>query len=204
MRNGARLLPLVGAYNFRDLGGYPTADGRTTRWGRLYRSDALHELTEVDLKVLLELGLSCVIDLRSATEVERTGRGILGGEPLHYRHLSVMQDTAGPIEDVPSLASLDLAAIYLSWLDTGREALAEALRTVGDAADRPLVFHCAAGKDRTGVLAALVLAILGVERDVIVEDYVLTATRLDLIRARQRRDPETARRMTEAPQLFDV
>ena len=66
------------------------------------------------------------------------------------------------------------------------------------------MFHCAAGKDRTGVLAALTLDILGVERDVIIEDYVLTASRMDLIRARQRIDPDTAKRMLEAPQIFGV
>ena len=72
------------------------------------------------------------------------------------------------------------------------------------ASAHPLVFHCAAGKDRTGVLAALVLDILGVDRQLIVDDYVLTASRLDRIRARQRSDPETAKRMAEAPHLFAV
>ena len=70
---GPRLLPLVGAYNFRDMGGYPTTDGRVTRWGRLFRSDTLHALTESDLRGLREIGLKCVIDLRTAREVDQTG-----------------------------------------------------------------------------------------------------------------------------------
>ncbi len=199
-----RLLPLVGAYNFRDLGGYPTVDGRVTRWGTLYRSDTLHELTPADLEVLRGLGLASVIDLRTASEVEQTGRGPLAAEPIRYLHLSVMQEGISQGEDARSLADIELAVLYLEWLHSGRKALVDALTMVADASAHPLVFHCAAGKDRTGVLAALVLDILGVDRQLIVDDYVLTASRLDRIRARQRSDPETAKRMAEAPHLFAV
>ena len=199
----SRLLPLVGAYNFRDLGGYATVDGAVTRWGRLFRSDTLHELTAADLAVLRSLGLAGVIDLRTGIEVARTGRGLLQSEPVAYVHLSVMpEERRHPDGNRPSLADLDLASVYLGWLESGRAALVDALTVVGDAANYPLVFHCAAGKDRTGVLAALVLDIVGVERQTIVEDYALTATRLDLIRARQATDAETVDRMIEAPHLF--
>src|SRR5271166_4913778 len=85
-----RLLPLVGAYNFRDLGGYPTTDGRQTRWGRLFRSDTLHELTDEDLDAVRALGLVTVIDLRTPTEVARIGRGPLADEPVHYLNASVL------------------------------------------------------------------------------------------------------------------
>jgi protein-tyrosine phosphatase len=70
-----RLVPFSGVLNFRDLGGYETNDGRHTRWGRLFRSDAMHDLTEDDLDVFRGLGIACVVDLRSVSEVERTGRG---------------------------------------------------------------------------------------------------------------------------------
>ena len=73
-----RLVPLSGAFNFRDLGGYPTADGRVTRWGTLFRSDTLHELTVADVDLLRSLGLATIIDLRTSRELERTGRGPLG------------------------------------------------------------------------------------------------------------------------------
>src|ERR1700728_2567539 len=109
MPTSERLLPLVGAYNFRDLGGYPTVDGRATRWGLLYRSDTLHELTPADLDVLRGLGLACVIDLRTAGELEQTGRGLLQGEPIRYLHLSVMQEGISEIEDARSLADTELA-----------------------------------------------------------------------------------------------
>jgi protein tyrosine/serine phosphatase len=199
----SRLLPLVGAYNFRDLGGYVTVDGRTTRWGRLFRSDTLHELTADDLAVLRSVGLASVIDLRTGHEVAETGRGLLESETVGYVHLSVMPEAKrDPDTARPSLADLDLASVYLGWLESGRASLVAALTLVGDGANYPLVFHCAAGKDRTGVLAALVLDIIGVETETIVADYALTATRLDLIRSRQITDTETADRMIEAPHLF--
>jgi protein-tyrosine phosphatase len=193
-----RLLPLVGAYNFRDLGGYPTSDGRTTRWGRLFRSDTLHELTDDDLQVLRDLGLRSVIDLRTPTEVDRTGRGLLQGEPVRYVNLSVLGDAQAAGEASGAVVD-DIAARYLSYLDDGGPALVAAVQILADPSSYPVVFHCAAGKDRTGVLAALVLDCLGVQRDVIVDDYVLTATRMDLIVGRLRRDPLYARRVDDLP-----
>jgi protein tyrosine/serine phosphatase len=193
-------LPLVGAYNFRDLGGYPTVDGRMTRWGQLFRSDTLHELTETDLEVLREVGLASIIDLRSGAEVARMGRGPLADEPVRYLHLSVIG--AGGSEAAPSDAQENLVQRYLWYLEVGREALVDALAMVGEQTSYPLVFHCAAGKDRTGVLAALVLDIVGVERNVIVEDYVLTASRMDLILSRVQRGPDAEARIAEIPQFL--
>jgi protein-tyrosine phosphatase len=203
MTTNSRLLPLIGAYNFRDLGGYPTADGGVTRWGKLYRSDTLHEVSESDLVALRDLELRSIIDLRTSIELESTGRGPLQHEPISYLHLSVYQEGTGTeMVDLPPLAELDLAFVYRRWLESTPRAFVEALTFLGDPANYPAVFHCAAGKDRTGVLAALVLDILGVERGVIVDDYALTATRLDPILIRQRSNPETAQRMEVAPQLF--
>jgi protein tyrosine/serine phosphatase len=200
VETGDRLLPLVGAYNFRDLGGYPAAGGRRTRWGRLFRSDTLHELTPEDLVVLRELGLRTVIDLRSVDEVQQSGRGLLAHEPIDYRHLSVLADDAeGESEAGPAPAGADLADRYLWYLEVGRGALVKALGAMAEDDRYPIVFHCAAGKDRTGVLAALVLDLVGVEPAVIAQDYVITAGRLDLIVARLRRDPVHGARMDQIP-----
>jgi protein-tyrosine phosphatase len=199
METRERLLPLVGAYNFRDLGGYPTSDGRFTRWGRLFRSDNLHELTVEDLAVLRELGLASVIDLRTNSELERTGRGLLAEEPIAYLHASVLQEEGGESVAAPAPPDGDPAERYLWYLDVGGSAIAKALTVVADPANQPVVFHCAAGKDRTGVLAALVLDILGVEHPVIVEDYAITATRLELILNRLRRDPAMANGLAGVP-----
>jgi hypothetical protein len=201
----ARILSLTGAYNFRDLGGYPTTDGRFTRWHRLFRSDSLHELTEEDIFLLRGLPLASVIDLRTPTEVERTGRGRLAGEPLHYVNLSVTVQEGGGTQAAPTEFQADLADRYLWYLDVGASNLAAALTTIGDPVRSPLVFHCAAGKDRTGVLAALLLDILGVTRDAIIADYALTETRMVFIMARLRKDPAVGDRVDELPaHLFAV
>lgn len=204
MEGPTRLLPLVGAYNFRDLGGYPASGGRLTRWGRLYRSDTLHELTDEDLAVLRDLGLVSVIDLRTPTEVERAGRGLLQGEPVRYVNLSVLQEEGGESQAAPAPRITDTAERYLSYLDMGRAPLVEAFAILADPDSYPLVFHCQAGKDRTGMLAALVLECIGVERSAIVDDYVLTATRMDLIIGRLRRDPHFADRVDELPRSVFV
>lgn len=196
MEAADRLLPLAGAYNFRDLGHYPTVDGQATVWGKLFRSDTLHELSVADLEVLRQIGLASVIDLRTTTEVERAGRGLLAEEPIRYLHASVLQEGS---EAVAAPSGDDPSERYLWYLESGREALVAALELVADPQSYPLVFHCTAGKDRTGVLAALVLDILGVSAAVIVEDYMLTATRIELIVSRLRRDPLWGQQLDQIP-----
>jgi hypothetical protein len=195
-----RLVPLDGSFNFRDLGGYPTGDGRVTRWGTLFRSDTLHELTPGDVARLRSLGLATIVDLRTSRELEHTGRGPLGPEPIAYHHLSVIQDGEdGESVAAPASPGDDLSDRYLWYLDVGRRSLVTALALVADAAHLPLVFHCAAGKDRTGVLAALILSILGVEAEVIVDDYLITEGRMALILGRYRSDPAFADRISRVP-----
>ncbi len=194
-----RLIPLDGAYNFRDLGGYAGKDGQSTRWGRLFRSDTLHELTVADVATLRSLGLTTVIDLRTERELARTGRGPLEPEPIAYRHLSVVREGEAGGETMAAPAGDDLSERYLWYLEVGRQPLVEALGLLGEPGSCPLVFHCAAGKDRTGVLAALVLDILGVDPGVIVADYVITAGRMLLIMERYRADPAFASRLTMVP-----
>jgi protein-tyrosine phosphatase len=210
MDTKSRLIPLQGSFNFRDLGGYPGSRGRLTRWGRLYRADALHELTAADVGQLRQLGLRTIVDLRTERELARSGRGPLEPEDVAFHHLAVVReavrgdgtsDRAGEGEAVaaPAPAGDDLAERYLWYLDVGRDSLVETLTLLGGDEHYPLVFHCAAGKDRTGVLAALVLSILGVERQVIVADYVITAERLRFIMQRWLADPEFAERMAKLP-----
>ena len=218
----ARLIPLEGAHNFRDLGGYAGRDGRAIRWGRLFRSDTLHELTSADIAHLRAIGLRTVLDLRTERELALTGRGLLEPEDVTFRHLAVVRDgvvrdaavrdgadrttedpavgeVVGEAVAAPAPAGDDLSERYLWYLEVGRGALVEALTLLGDGTRYPLVFHCAAGKDRTGVLAALVLEILGVDREVIVADYVITADRMELILDRYRADPAFAERIAKVP-----
>ncbi len=199
MEAGVRLVPLDGSFNFRDLGGYRTRDGRVTRWSTLFRSDTLHELTPGDVARLRSLGLTTILDLRTSRELERTGRGPLGPEPIAYHHLSVIQDGEGEAMAAPGLPGDDLSERYLWYLEVGRRSLAAALEVLSQSANLPLVFHCAAGKDRTGVLAALILSILDVDGQTIVDDYLITQDRMELILGRHRSDPVLADRMDRIP-----
>ena len=197
-----RLVPLQGAFNFRDLGGYPASGGQVTRWGTLFRSDTLHELSASDVDRLRAMGLATVVDLRTPRELEQTGRGPLGREPVGYHHLSVLghgpgREAAGEAMAAPE--GDDLSERYLWYLEVGAEALAGALTILGEPANYPLVFHCAAGKDRTGVLAALVLDLVGVAPEVIVADYLITGERMELILGRYRSDPAFEARMASVP-----
>ena len=206
MDTPARLVPLEGSFNFRDLGGYRGLGGRPTRWGRLFRSDALHGLSDGDVATLRAMGLRTVVDLRTERELHASGRGPLEPEPVAFHHLAVVQEgvrgadgAEGESLGAPAPPGEDLAERYLWYLDVGRGSLVEALTLMGDADHYPLVFHCAAGKDRTGVLAALVLELAGVDREVVVADYVITADRIRLIIDRWRSDPGFADRMARTP-----
>lgn len=177
-----RTVPFTEILNFRDLGGYQTPDGRVTRWGRLYRSDVLQTTTEGDLELFRDLGIVTVVDLRSASEVERTGRGLLASEAVRFVNTPML--SSADLEERGDTSNLDsdfLARRYLQYLDLGGGAIVRAIEEMTDINNYPLVFNCFFGKDRTGVLAALVLSCLGVERQVIIDDYALTATRVPLI-----------------------
>ncbi len=185
-----RIVPFAGVLNFRDLGGYRTLDGRTTRWGRLFRSNALHDLTREDLVLFRRLGVASVVDLRSSAEVARTGRGLLELESLRFVNSPVLSDfEADEPRDESIIDASYLSRRYLQYLDLGAPAFVVAIEEMSVPENYPLVFNCFLGKDRTGVLAALVLSCLGVERDAIVEDYAITDERVRLIMDKLRQDP---------------
>jgi protein tyrosine/serine phosphatase len=168
-----RRIGLSGPVNFRDLGGYDTVDGRRVRWRRLFRSDSLSPVTVDDARLLTEeLGLLAVVDLRTGRELEREGRGGLADVALHYHHVPLIEevetDPDGPWER-------SLKDAYARLLDGSAGRISAALGAIAsEVAEHPTVFHCTAGKDRTGIVAALVLALLGVSDEDIVTDYVLT------------------------------
>lgn len=188
-------LRLVGAHNFRDLGGLPTVDGRRTLRGRMFRSDHIGHLTPEDLDLLRAYSIRTIVDLRARGEIDRDGIGPLAESPVEYVNYPVFPDPTGvPLESF-AIYDEDLGAAYLEGLEGSREAAAAALERMGAPGACPLVFHCNAGKDRTGVLAALILGCIGVTVDAIVADYAVTAERMEPILARYATDP----RMPKAP-----
>ncbi len=176
----SRLIPLTGCLNFRDLGGYPTTDGRVVRWRQVFRSDALHLLTSADVAQLRdELRVRDVIDLRSSAEVRSEGQGPLVSEAIRLHHVPLF-DGEVRSEDRERAAQISLADRYVFLAEVAGERIARVLSTIAGA-EAGAVFHCAAGKDRTGVISAILLGLLGVSDDVIVADYVATRENLDAI-----------------------
>ncbi|MEV0388604.1 tyrosine-protein phosphatase [Nonomuraea sp. NPDC050643] len=160
--------------NFRDVGGYAAKDGRTVRWQRLYRADSLGWLAGDDLPAFQALRVRSIIDLRHPYEVEKAGR-VPATEGQHYQNLPIegrRWDTAAFSEERG--IGRYLADRYLEVTEDGVENLRIALETIARADNAPVTVHCAAGKDRTGVLIALVLSLAGVDEDDIVADYALT------------------------------
>ncbi|MEU7000290.1 tyrosine-protein phosphatase [Nonomuraea sp. NPDC046570] len=162
-------------HNFRDVGGYPTQDGRhSVRWGRLYRADSLGLLAGDDLGRFEALQVRTVIDLRHPFEVEHRGR-VPEADGLSYHNLPVEVRRWDVTLFDPGLGvGRFLADRYLEVSEDGADLLRSAIETIAVADNAPVVVHCAAGKDRTGLLTALVLSLLGVSREDVVADYALT------------------------------
>src|SRR5262249_30386831 len=174
-----RTIDLTGCLNFRDLGGYPTADGRRVRWRQVFRSDALHHLTGDDVQRLRdELRLGEVIDLRSSSELQSEGRGPLAAETAMRFHHYPLFDGDAP-KAAPS-AALPLTDRFFLLAEFAKRPIGRVISTLASP-DAPAVYHCAAGKDRTGVVSAIVLGLLGVSDEVIVADYAATQENLDAI-----------------------
>jgi len=178
-REMQRVIDLAGCLNFRDLGGYPAGDGRTIRWQQVYRSDALHHLTAADVaRVRDELRIAEVIDLRSSAELRSEGRGALADEAIGFHHLPLFDGLQARPENWPEIATL--ADRYFLLAEIAQAPIAR-LITILAGANGPVVYHCAAGKDRTGVVSAVLLGLLGVRDEVIVADYAASQENLEAI-----------------------
>ena len=202
---------LEGCDNVRDLGGLPTVDGGQTRHGMLLRSATLQQATAADVLWLRDtFGLRQILDLRATEEAAREGRGLLELESITYHNLSFLA-TKWVFPEDPSYLALvrdrssdDRVAHYLDYLRLAGPAVARAVQLICDADSGPTLFHCAAGKDRTGVLAALVLLIVGVDRDTIIADYLATNEYIHAIQERLSQLPSYEagiRTRTESDQL---
>lgn len=161
-----RHLRLAGTRNLRDVGGYPAGANRRTRWRTLLRTDALDRLPAESRSALIDLGLRCVVDLRWPEELVESPSVFATSDRVTYRSIPLLADDPTPIHG--------LAATYRHIFDERAPQLAEVVRTLLAPEGLPAVIGCAAGKDRTGVAIALLLAAVGVPDDVIVADYALS------------------------------
>lgn len=173
----ARHIRLDGAHNVRDLGGYPAEAGQT-RWGVFLRGDSLHQLTDADIKTLLNARVRTVIDLRHDVEVHAAPNRLAGVMQIAYRHIPIFR---GSVSEGGGAAH-DLRQVYAYIVDHCQAGLGEALSALADAEDGGVLFHCSAGKDRTGIVAALTLGLAGVSDAVIAADYALTAVAMEALR----------------------
>ncbi|MEU8395971.1 tyrosine-protein phosphatase [Nonomuraea sp. NPDC048892] len=202
MSEMTRWIDLEGAVNARDLGGLPTRDGGRTRHGRIFRSDNLQGLTPGDVSLLVdELNLRHVVDLRSTPEVRLEGPGPLTRVPeVSHHHLTLFAeggrhtDVDADVIDADRVLpwaervldeELRVTGFYYGYLRDRPDAVVAALRAMA-LNDGASVVHCAAGKDRTGVLSAMALEIAGATRAAIVEDYLVTGERLERVLKRLR------------------
>ena len=166
--------PFEGCFNFRDIGGYKAADGRTVRWGRYFRAGRQDRMTVEDLNKVKELGIRTQIDLRRPDEALDQGRGPLEGLGANYENIAVIPE--GGTDQLSRLVG-DTGISgkrYLGYLGFGPESWIRMFKIFAKSNDHPVLVHCTAGKDRTGVTTAFLLSILGVDRPLIEADYILT------------------------------
>lgn len=199
---GVAQIACEGVFNLRDLGGQRTSDGFTVRPQQVYRADGLHRIPADAVSSISHLRWRTVIDLRTTAEVEL---GRFTGPDVEVVHLPILQatwDAAALASEVGDPVAF-LTRRYLEMAETGAHAIADALNLLADDKRLPSVFHCSAGKDRTGVLAALLLAVLRVPDEDIAADYAVSATAMDalvgFIRATR---PEAAEEMARQPPAF--
>ena len=200
-----RWIELDGAVNARDVGGLPLEGGGTTATDVLLRSDNLQGLSDKDVRRLVEdHGVSLVVDLRTPAEVAAEGPGPLVTAGVEHVNLDLIPGWDPQVSDVGRLVpheqreAGDMSHYYLGYLDEAPDQVVQALRALTTAGGAALV-HCAAGKDRTGVVVALALAVAGVPREEIVADYALTAERIEAIRDRLVASPTYAEDMKRRP-----
>jgi len=187
------LLPLEGGFNLRDMGGYATGDGRVVKRGTLFRSGVMSLLTEADERHLVNLGIATVCDLRHSGE--RRSNPTRWCEPagVHYwaRDYS---ETSGVLREMLRTADASPERMHNTMIDLYRVIPVDHAPSYRFMFERllaghvPLLFNCSAGKDRTGVGAALILTVLGVPRETIYEDYLLTNTLADFSRMLEKFD----------------
>ena len=190
-----RRIPFEGSLNFRDLGGYPTADGRRVRWGLVFRSDGLDQLTDADLDRLRGLGIRVVHDFRFELERQRRPSRLPEDGSILVESLAIGGDASQERETLDLVMSGEITEIgmdfmvetYLEMVDSGAPAFGRLLTSLAEPARLPALFHCTAGKDRTGLAAALLLSLLGVDDETVLDDYELSTKLRSDIRIEQLR-----------------
>lgn len=177
-----RRVCMEGTVNFRDLGGYETADGRRVRWGRVFRSDGLSRLSDRDLGLFRQMGIRRVYDLRTHSEMAGAPDRLPGDGSAAHIHLPVNHGRFDFAEAMQRLKKGDNSWLspdfmvngYIRNLEDFSACWAEIIRALAGSQNAPILFHCTGGKDRTGTCAALILLALGVPEETVIDDHQLS------------------------------
>ncbi|MCU9614855.1 tyrosine-protein phosphatase [Caldibacillus lycopersici] len=190
MKNVLQVVPLEGCVNFRDLGGYMTKNGERVKSGMLFRSGNLSELTEADRSLLQQMGIQKILDLRGFDEIEKFPDPKINDCTWHHTPLFADGSELAQVDSDSSFADIlrrtkpgELLLKKNQDMVTYKTSFQQIFQLLLDTPDSPTLFHCMAGKDRTGAIAALILAVLGVPRETIVEDYLYTNEVVDQLNA---------------------
>ena len=167
-----RKIQLTGASNVRDLGGYPTLDGKKTKMGRFIRAAGLEGLTDSDIQILLDYGVKVNLDLRTTSESQRWPDRLLSIPEIAYYQVSLLDglDLVNPPHS--------LSALYTEALDQCKPYFKTSFELMTQYLDNPFLFHCSAGKDRTGMIAALLLDLAKVDTELIIANYTESVNNL--------------------------
>ena len=201
----SREIKFEGVQNFRDLGGYKSRGGRTIAWQRVFRSAGLVRMSPGDKFKLQEMGIKAVIDLRTPTEQEQQQeKDLLREIGAEYYNVPFRPDNPKyyleeELELYKKVANMGEVYLYRFRRGSFGKRVQECISMIAAPENHPLVFHCGAGKDRTGMLAAILLASLGVADEDIIGDYVMTEPYMKAIRKNIVNDPTTPEAVKELP-----
>jgi protein-tyrosine phosphatase len=202
----SRHLRFESVSNFRDIGGYRTRQGYTIAWRRVFRSGEFAKITRNDFKRLMEeISPASVVDLRSKFEVERHGIGLLSEADIKYHNISFIADGGDRKADERRYKEFkNMGEFYLDLMPKKEygQRIIEALEVIATPENHPLVFNCAVGKDRTGILAAVLLSVLGVTDEDIIEDYSLSGPYMEELLKTIDADPQIAEGVKALPDFF--
>lgn len=177
-----RRIPLEGTVNFRDLGGYQTLDGRSVKWGLVFRSDSLASLTNRDQAFLRQMGIKLVCDFRTLAEANKAPGRFPGDGPEKYLNLPIVYGEFDSLTAFERMKKGDISWLtkefvikgYIKSIDTCADKWEQVFNHLAKKENRPIVLHCTAGKDRSGICAALILLALGVPEETVINDHGLS------------------------------
>ncbi len=173
------MIKLQNAYNLRDIGGYKTSDGKTVNNTIFLRSDSLSFLSDEDISSLLEYGLGSVIDLRSVDELSKYPNPFSAHNDINFTNIALIVDeNSGDVQDVTKMflnnPSESIPKLYVQMLTKSTENIKQVFEFIGNNLDKTILYHCTAGKDRTGIISMLLLGLANVSREDIIKNYTIT------------------------------